>query len=94
VPTISESLWSDKKERIARYVEDYIKAAPRTIDASEDVLTARLFGLGLRGQDLYLEVHKASLDKYDKRADCPLGGKCPHYGTCMNCLQGYKDHQL
>lgn len=94
MPTISESLWPDKKERIARYVEDYIKAAPRTIDASEDVLTARLFGLGLRGQDLYLEVHKACLDKYDKRATCPLGGKCPHYGTCMNCLQGYKDPQL
>ena len=65
MPTISESPWQEKRERIAICVQDFIEAKPLSIDDSEHVLSARLFGLGLRGQDLRHEVHRAVTEKLE-----------------------------
>lgn len=47
MPTISEPLWPEQDDKINRIVSDFLSG----ID-SPDVFKARLFGTGLRGQDL------------------------------------------
>lgn len=88
MPTIAEPIWPECDARIKQAVVDFVTAKPREIDDSEDVLTARLFGLGLRGQDLRAEVYAAVVAKQE-RQKCPGTGKvCPRVrlkGTC-ECL--------
>ena len=47
MPTISEPLWPENDDLINRIVSDFLTGAD-----SSDVFKARLFGTGLRGQDL------------------------------------------
>lgn len=47
MPTISEPIWPEKDDKVNRIVSDFLAG----IDSS-DVFKARLFGTGLRGQDL------------------------------------------
>jgi hypothetical protein len=67
MPTVAESLWLEKRERIEQCCKDFIEAKPLSIDDSIDVLRARLFGLGLRGQDLDITVRKANTDKFERK---------------------------
>jgi hypothetical protein len=88
MPTISEPIWREKQERVEQAIKDFIEAERHSVDDSEDVLRARLFGFGLRGEDLHLEVHRACLAKLERRPKCPKTREpCPYYGTCMQCLQ-------
>ena len=56
--SVSED-WHAKKERQDAFIQAYLDAKPHSIDDSEDVLRARLFGLGLRGDYLAAEVRQA-----------------------------------
>jgi hypothetical protein len=67
MPTVSESTWLDRKERIEQTISDFVGAKRLSIDDSVDVLSARLFGLGLRGQDLKTEVRLAEMEKIQYR---------------------------
>jgi hypothetical protein len=69
MPTISEPKWPDTSERIAQAVNDFIEAKPVTVSDSEHVLSARLFGFGLRGQDLRLEVNRAVSAKLKQKRE-------------------------
>ena len=88
MPTIAEPIWPERDERAKIAVRQFVEASPRDIDDSEDVLSARLFGLGLRGGDLRLEMRQAKLTKFE-RQKCPGTGKvCPRIrlkGSC-DCL--------
>lgn len=66
MPTISEPIWRDKEERIAQAIKDYIESKPGSIDYSEEVLRARLFAAGRRGQDLETDLRLANQDKFHK----------------------------
>lgn len=55
----SEMQWPYLKERYEQVVSDYIKAKPNSLDDSENVLRARLKGLGYRGAELESEVKLA-----------------------------------
>lgn len=68
MPTISEPTWQDRRERIEQAVKDFVEAKPLSIDDSVDVLTARLFGLRLRGTVLKTEVRLAEMQKIEYRA--------------------------
>jgi hypothetical protein len=91
MPTVSESTWLEKKERVQLACTDFINARFRDIDDSEDILTARLFALGLRGSDLKEEVYRAAMLKFE-RLRCPatlkvcysikMGGKCNRRNVC------------
>lgn len=82
MPTISEPTWQDRDERIKIAVRDYVEAKPRTIDDSVDVLEARLFALGMRGQDLHTEAYAAQVRKEEHRkAKVPPGGRALDYYT-------------
>lgn len=85
MPTIAEPLWREKQERVALAIKDFVEAIPRSIDDSPDVLAARLFGYGLRGQDLALELREASQRKFD-RQKCPATKQTcraiKYRGTC------------
>lgn len=72
--TISEPIWPERDERIKIAVQQFVAAKPRDIDDSEDVLRARLFGYGLRGQDLQSEFNHARLAKFE-RLKCPGTGQ-------------------
>lgn len=61
MPTQSESLWRANKERQDQCVQDYLNG----ID-SEDVLRARLYGLGLRGDYLESEMRFANTFKVER----------------------------
>lgn len=74
MPTVAEMIWPERDERIRICVQQFVEASPRDIDDSEDVLKARLFGLGLRGQDLQLEFRNACLVKFE-RQKCPGTGQ-------------------
>jgi hypothetical protein len=54
MPTISEPQWPIKDEKRKQIVSDFLA----NLDTLE-VFRARLYGTGLRGQDLFLEVHEA-----------------------------------
>jgi len=91
MPTIAEPLWPERHARVAQAIREFVEAAPRSIDDSEDVLSARLFGLGLRGQDLYLEVHHAALQKFE-RQKCPGTGQvCRRKQLIGPCECRWKD---
>ena len=91
MPTVAESTWLETRERIQQCVKDFVDARFRDIDDSEDILSARLFGLGLRGQDLKSEVYRAAELKFE-RLRCPatlkicfslkMAGKCNRRKTC------------
>jgi hypothetical protein len=74
VPTVSEPTWPERDDRIKIAVQQFVKAKSREVDDSEDVLKARLFGLGLRGQDLELEFSRAKTKKFE-RLKCPGTGQ-------------------
>lgn len=57
----SESVWKQNKETQDRYVDEFINGTD-----SEDILRARLCGLGLRGDYLASEVHQAVARKADR----------------------------
>lgn len=88
MPTISEPIWPERQERIKIAVHQFLEARPSDVNDSEHVLKARLFGYGLRGSDLDLEVWHAKDQKF-QRQKCPGTGKvCPRirlYGKC-ECL--------
>jgi hypothetical protein len=91
MPTVAESTWLETRERIQQAVKNFVEARFRDIDDSEDILSARLFALGLRGQDLKAEVYRAATLKFE-RLRCPstlkvcismkMGGKCNQRKTC------------
>jgi len=58
MPTV-DSDWHAKKERQDAMINAFLEAKPHTIDGSHDVLRARLWGLGLRGDYLDAEVRQA-----------------------------------
>jgi len=61
MPTISEPLWPEVNRRIAQIKTDFINGTD-----SEAVLSARLFGAGLRGQDLDAAIMEAKFKKAEK----------------------------
>jgi hypothetical protein len=63
LPTVSEPQWPETHERIEQVIKDFIAAKPLSVDDSEHVLSARLFGLGLRGSDLRSEVNRTVTEK-------------------------------
>lgn len=63
MPSIGEPTWRSLKERREQCVRDFHAAIPGTVSYSPDVLAARLFGLGLRGQDLKAEVRLAEMER-------------------------------
>ena len=65
MPTISED-WHAKKERQDAYINAFLEAKPHTIDGSYDVLRARLWALGLRGDYLDSEMRQAVARKADR----------------------------
>lgn len=68
MPTISESPWPDLKDKKQLILDQYINAAPHSVDDSEDVLRARLFGLGYRlKSSVDTEVNLANMAKREKR---------------------------
>ncbi len=91
MPTVAESTWLETRERIQQASQDFINARFRDIDDSEDILAARLFALGLRGQDLKAEVYRAAALKFE-RLRCPstlkicysikMAGKCSRKQIC------------
>lgn len=68
MPTISESPWPDLKDKKQLILDQYINATPHSVDDSEDVLRARLFGLGYRlKSSVDTEVNLANMAKQLKR---------------------------
>lgn len=63
MPTVSESLWPELKRRYEQVVEDYVSGTD-----SDDVFTARLYGLGFRGLELRAELHLAQHQRIERRA--------------------------
>lgn len=61
MPTVSEPVWTETAVRIERIKLDFINGVD-----TEAVLSARLFGAGLRGQDLDAEIVMAKYAKLDK----------------------------
>jgi hypothetical protein len=92
MPTISEPLWRDRDERIKIAIRDYVEAKPRTVDDSVYVLEARLFALGLRGQDLHMEAYAAQVRKDEyRKAKIPSGGKAfDYYSASVTWLNNRK----
>lgn len=86
--TVSEPIWPERDERIEIAVRQFVEAKPREVDDSSDVLSARLFGYGLRGQDLRSKMYDAVAAKQERQR-CPGTGKvCPRIrlkGSCQ-CL--------
>jgi hypothetical protein len=64
MPTYSESSWAYLKERYAQVISDYVNQVSQF--DSEDVLRARLHGLGYRGADLQTEINLANMTKAEK----------------------------
>jgi len=54
MPIVSEPLWPEKDEKTNQIVKDFLEGTD-----TENVFRARLYGNGLRGQDLILIVHEA-----------------------------------
>lgn len=91
MPTISEPVWREIQERVKIAVQQFIEATPQQINDSEDVLKARLFGYGLRGSDLDVEVWHAKDQKF-QRQKCPGTGKvCPRIRLYGKCECAWKD---
>lgn len=67
MPTISEPTWQEREERQKQVIKDYIEAKHNEIDDSVDVLRARLFALGMRGEDLRLYLQVAQCEKWNHR---------------------------
>jgi hypothetical protein len=88
MPTVAESMWLARKERVDEAVRDFVKAARGSVDDSVDVLSARLFGAGLRGQDLKSQVRLAEMEKSEHKGY--YGCSLPP-GAC-HCPQSARDH--
>lgn len=89
MPTVAEPIWPTQLERRGQIIDDYIVAKPGTIDASDAVLRARLYGNGLRGQDLWAEVRLAQYARIEHQR-CPVTAKpCPRGGGCLQCQRRY-----
>lgn len=56
MPTISEPLWPEQDDKINAIVADFINGVD-----TEGVFKARLFGTGLRGQDL-TSIYNVTMD--------------------------------
>lgn len=66
--TVSESKWPELRDRYQQIMDDYVNARPFSIDDSEIVFSARLFGLGYRGDELRTEIWLANTLKMEKRS--------------------------
>lgn len=85
MPTVAEPIWPGKEERRTLCITEFVRARPGDVDDSLDVLRARLFGLGLRLDDLRLEVSRAQEMKATWRR-CPLSGaECRRIALTGNC---------
>lgn len=80
MPTTSEPLYQEFKERLDGAIKDFIEASPGTVSDSSDVLRARLFGLGLRGESLNYEVKNAQLQQLTQRKSHTLRIHQPLWG--------------
>lgn len=60
--TVSESKWRELKERQDAMINEFLDGVD-----SEDVLLARLYGLGLRGDYLESEVRQAKARKHGRK---------------------------
>lgn len=74
MPTVAESMWLARRERVEQAVKEFVEAARGSVDDSEGVLSARLFGAGLRGQDLRTQVRLALMEKSEKRVTTIVSG--------------------
>jgi hypothetical protein len=80
MPTVAESMWLARKERVEQVVKDFVNATRGNIDDSVGVLEARLFGAGLRGQDLRTQVRLAQMEKIERLVVKPVpGGRALDY---------------
>jgi hypothetical protein len=69
--TVSESREPKHTERIKQCVLEFVEAkrdrlGDYSIGNTEAVLRARLFGLGLRGEDLRTEISLAKMERYER----------------------------
>lgn len=67
MPTIAEPPYWELKERREAAINDFVNASPDTVDDSDAVLRARLFGYRLRGQDLDHAVRRAQEQQLAQR---------------------------
>jgi hypothetical protein len=73
VSTISESREPERTERIKQCILEFVEAkrdrsGKYSIGNTESVLQARLFGLGLRGEELRTEVRLAKIERFERNA--------------------------
>jgi hypothetical protein len=71
MPTIAESREPERTERINQCVREFVEAKRDRYGGygfanTESVLHARLFGLGMRGEDLRTEVRLALMERYER----------------------------
>lgn len=71
MPTIAESREPERTERIKQCIKEFVEAEPDRfggygVGNTDAVLHARLFGLGLRGEDLKTEVRLARMERYER----------------------------
>lgn len=89
MPTVSEPTWRDIQERAERVIKEFVEAKHFSVDDSADVLRARLFAYGLRGDDLKSAVRLAEEKKreYRTRQVSPGGKSLDYYAASVTWLK-------